>query len=349
MTHESAIAERLRAAAERIPVDKDPGRLAGAGPGPTAAARRTRNGLGRRTLVAGVAVAVGAAAVTVAVGLGVGFGADASDVEVGPPGSAPESVPVPPAPHVASPPAWFGEPRAATAAGGLRSGRWVSTAIGRVSEDFARVSGDSVSEPIVVSAFDGSYRLLDHAETVTVDGVAFRSVRFGDWVALATDGAPTVMAAGQVDERTLATVLDAAEVTGPPGEFSLRLRSRPDGYAEISAPRVLGPDTDTRRTLASESGDTGINEASDWVDPLLAAAATGSELAAVDVHGNTGWLGVSTGGPSGPLPFLVWSPRPGVVFEITTDDTGRPVGDLLDLARATSALDADAWDARYDD
>ncbi|HET6950087.1 MAG TPA: hypothetical protein VFI47_06920 [Acidimicrobiales bacterium] len=43
----------------------------------------------------------------------------------------------------------------------------------------------------------------------------------------------------------------------------------------------------------------------------------------------------------------MWSPRPGVVFEISSRDPQRSDDDLVDLARATSALDPDEWDALY--
>jgi len=337
-SHESAIAERLHEAAERIAVDTDLSHLADLDPTTVVRQGPSR----RRTLIAGVAVAAAAAVVAV------GLATERPTVEVGPTQTtAPADDPAAPAhgPHVASPPAWFGTPRGGVQPGGLRSGRWASMAIGRTSDG-------AVSDPIVVSAFDGTYRPLDDAETVTVDGVSLRSVSFADWQALATDGTPTVMVHGSVDERTLVAVLDAVEVTDRSGELSLRLATRPDGYAEIVAPRVLGPDTATRRSLASETGGvrgTGINDVSDLTDPLLGAAASGSDLTAVDIGGKTGWVGGTTANPVGPLRFLLWSPRPGVVFEITTGDTERTDRDLVDLALATSVLDPDDWDALYGD
>jgi hypothetical protein len=351
MTHyESAITERLHDAAGRIPVDTSPSHLAELVP--TAVARRAPNR--RRTLIAGVAVAASVAAVIVAVGVAT----DPATVEVGPadtagpvdevptpPAPAPDSERPPPAPaaHVAAPPAWFGEPQGAVRDGGFRTGRWATMAIGRVADGV-------VSEPILVSVFDGTYQALDDAEAVTIDGMSLRSARFGSWQVLAIDGTPTVVVSGDVAQRTLAAVLAAVEVVDPTGELSLRLQSIPEGYAEIAAPRVLGPDVALRRTLASESGGvrgTVISEVSDWTDPLLGAAASGSDLTAVDLDGNTGWVGTATGNPVGPLRFLVWSPRPGVVFEISTGDTERTTSDLVDLALATSVLEADDWDALY--
>jgi hypothetical protein len=104
-----------------------------------------------------------------------------------------------------------------------------------------------------------------------------------------------------------------------------------------------------QRVLASEGGDIAICDQSDSTDPLLLAAWGGADLARVDLDGNAGW---TTGGegPSGEsLRSLVWSPRPGVVFEITTDDPDRSTADLVTLALATSPMDADEWDAHYAD
>jgi hypothetical protein len=215
----------------------------------------------------------------------------------------------------------------------------VTTAIGQVS-------ADAIASPIVISVFDGTYGPLGEATTVTIDGAPRRSVRHEGWQALATAGTPTVMASGSVDERTLVAVLDAVEVTDPSGAFGLRLGDLPDGYAEVVSPRVLGPDPSPRRTLAGASGAVGINEVSDWTDARLAAMGS-ADVTAVDLDGETGWTGVATGNPYGPLRFLVWSPRPGVVFEITTDDMGRTEDDLVDLALATSTLAVDEWDRLY--
>ena len=45
---------------------------------------------------------------------------------------------------------------------------------------------------------------------------------------------------------------------------------------------------------------------------------------------------------------MAWSPRPGVVYEVTTDDTERSVDDLVELAQWASTLDAADWDALRD-
>jgi hypothetical protein len=212
-----------------------------------------------------------------------------------------------------------------------------------------RESAGTVTQPIQISVFDGRYLLLDGAETVTIDGTPHRSVRFEGWQALATDGTPTVVVSGIADERTLAAVLDAVEVTDPSGDFSMRLRSRPEGYSDVESPRVLGPDPTMRPVLGGRSPNYGISVVSDWTDPLLAAAGSGADLTAVEVDGGTGWTGLVTGNPHGSLRFLVWSPRPGVVFEITTDAMRRSVADLVDLAHATSAIEVDESERIYGD
>jgi hypothetical protein len=212
-----------------------------------------------------------------------------------------------------------------------------------------RESAGTVTQPIQIPVFDGRYLLLDGAETVTIDGTPHRSVRFEGWQALATDGTPTVVVSGIADERTLAAVLDAVEVTDPSGDFSMRLRSRPEGYSDVESPRVLGPDPTMRPVLGGRSPNYGISVVSDWTDPLLAAAGSGADLTAVEVDGGTGWTGLVTGNPHGSLRFLVWSPRPGVVFEITTDAMRRSVADLVDLAHATSAIEVDESERIYGD
>jgi hypothetical protein len=327
--YETTITDRLRAAAERIPVEPSP---------PTVADRRTATVVSRapsrRLLVAG---AVAATVTAVAVLAAVWPTTDSPTVEVGPPAATSvDGSAIPP------PPGWFGEPQAGVRDEG-RSGRWASTAIGRVSTD-------GVAAPIVASVFDGTYAALDKVPPVTIDGVPLRSVRFGDSLVLATTAAdtPTVVVSGPDDERLLASVLQSVEVVDPGGELSLRLRSRPDGYTEVVAPRALGPTPATRETLASESGDTAIDRPSDVGDPLLAAANSGADLTAVDVGAATGWLGRTRHLSREQLTFLVWSPRPGVVYEVTTDDADRSVDELVELALWASEIDAADWDALHD-
>jgi hypothetical protein len=339
-SHETAIAERLRAAADRIQVDADPARLTDAGPATGVGGRPPAR---RRRVLAGLAVAVSVAAVVAAVRLVPDGGGTAQTDLSNTAATSPVGGVTEPAfaAHIESPPDWFGEPTGGYRNSGYRTGRWVSMAIGRES-------ADRIAEPIVVSVFDGRYLVLDGAETVTIDGTPRRSVRQDDWQALATDGTPTVVVSGSVDEATLAAVLDAAEVTDPSGDFSLRLRDRPDGYSEVVSPRVLGPDPPLRPVLAGGSRYYGINEVSDWTGPLLDAVWSGADVTAIDIDGATGWTGLATANPLGPLRLLVWSPRPGVVFEITTDDMERPEADLVELAEATSAIGFDEWERLYD-
>jgi hypothetical protein len=101
----------------------------------------------------------------------------------------------------------------------------------------------------------------------------------------------TVVVSGITDEGTLHAVLEAVEVGAPSGEFSLRLRRRPDGYDDIVPPRLLGNDAESRRTLAGDSGHVAINEVPKFTEPLLAAGFNGADLTAVDFHGGTSWIG----------------------------------------------------------
>ncbi|HEX6419080.1 MAG TPA: hypothetical protein VFZ77_11310, partial [Acidimicrobiales bacterium] len=185
--------------------------------------------------------------------------------------------------------------------------------------------------------------------SVVIDGPRVRSLRpeGGEgWEALATTDTPTVMVGGSAGGATLRAVLEAVEVVDPSGEFSLRLRSRPDGYTEIAPPQTLGRQTSPGRVLVGGSGHTGIDGITDRADPLLAAAFSGADLTATDVAGGTGWLG-RTSSPQGPVRFLVWSSGPGVVFEATTDDPDVAERDLVDLALATTAMGIDDWDDTY--
>jgi hypothetical protein len=345
-SHETAIAQRLSDAAGRIRVDTG-ALLQSIGAGDTRVTRGSRPWRGM--LIAGVAAAAFAGAVVIVIGAGQRSGPDtmtASSTAVCPMApSDPSACSQSPVAHVASPPDWFGTPRSGVRDGAQRTGRWVSMAIGRVPGD-----AGTITEPIRVAVFDGTYTLLDDAEVVTLDGVTLRSVRIGGWQVLATTGTPTVLAEGSVDIDRLKAVLDAVDVGDPAEGLSLRLGSLPGGYAEIVTPRSLGVDARYHRTLASEHGTVGISETSDWTDPLLSAAGAGVDLTAVDLgDGTTGWSGLATDNPDGPIRFLVWSPRPGVVFGIDSYDTHRSDDDLAALARATTAIDPAQWDATYDD
>jgi hypothetical protein len=354
-SHETAIADRLHEAAGRIPVDTS-GLSALTLDRPRAAPRRSRR---RRAVLVGVGAAVASAAALAVV---VGTRPTTEKVTAATTSEPSEPEPAYRTPdacltsqgatqpscspslvaHVASPPAWFGVPQGGFMETGHRAGRWTSMAIGRVSAD-----ANAISQPIVVSVFDGTYTPLDDAEPVTIDGVPFRLAKIGSWHVLATDGTPTVMVEGAADEATLKAVLDAAEVNDVSGELALQLQSYPDGFTEVVSPRVLGTDYQFHRSLGSETADDGIHEVSDMTDPLLAAARTGADLTSVDIGGTTGWVGGTDERPEGPLRFLIWSPRSGVVFEIVTLDMQRSYDDLVDLALATSTMEPRDWDMRY--
>jgi hypothetical protein len=360
-SHEAAIIERLRDAADRIPVDT--GALESIGVGGTRITHghrlRPRPRPRRKALIAGVAAAaLATAAATVAVvGLRSDHESDADTVTATPAAGCPAAPSDPSAcstslvAHVASPPDWFGTPRSGIRDGAMRTGRWTSMAIGRGP------SHDGIIDaPIRISVFDGTYRVLDDAEDVAIDGVPLRSVRAAGWQALATTGTPTVVVEGRVDVERLKAVLDAVDIGvhegDPADELSLRLTSLPEGYAEIVAPRSLGSDASYHRTLADEHGKVGIAEMSDWTDPLLVATGSGDALRSVDLgNGTTGWARVAADGSglSAAVRFLTWSPQPGVVFEIDTYDPDRSDDDLAALARATTAMAPDQWDATYGD
>jgi hypothetical protein len=355
-SHETAIAVLLRAAAQRIPVDTTGLEAVGAGPTRVAPAPTRRSGPRRKVLIGGVAAAALASAAAIAVVAGPRSGSDT--VTVTPAAGCPMAPHDPaacsssPVPHLAPPPDWFGTPRSAVRDGAQRTGQWVSMAIGQRPDD------ETITAPIRISVFEGTYAHLDDAEPVTVDGVQLRSTLIGDWRVLATMGTPTVVAEGEVGTDTLAAVLDAVETADsiaadPASGLSLRAERLPQGYVEIVAPRTLGPDAEYHRTLAGEHGDVGITEISDMTDPLLAATGAGVDLHAVDLgDGTIGWSGVAataSADAGGPVRFLIWAPRPGVVFEIDTYDTVRPDDDLAALARATTAIDPASWDATYDD
>jgi len=90
-----------------------------------------------------------------------------------------------------------------------------------------------------------------------------------------------------------------------------------------------------------------INEVSDWVDPLLYAAGTATDITRRTVGDTTAWSGTTS--ERTPLTVLAWSPQPGVVLEVTTIDNDRPLDDLVALAEATSAIPLADWETKYTD
>ncbi len=116
-SHETAIAGRLRAAADRIDVDSDASRVTESGPSTDVGQPPFR----RRRVLAGLAIAASVAAAVIAVR----SVPDDGTVRTGPPdvtAPAPGGGPTEPsyAAHVASPPDWFGEPRGGDSDGGHR-------------------------------------------------------------------------------------------------------------------------------------------------------------------------------------------------------------------------------------
>ena len=189
--------------------------------------------------------------------------------------------------------------------GGYRTGRWVSMAIGREVRRHDRPAHPDLGLRRALPAAGRGGDRDDRRRRPR------RSVRFEGWQALATDGTPTVVVSGSADERTLAAVLDAVEVTDPSGDFSLRLRSRPEGYSDVVSPgcwariRRCGP------SLGGRSPNYGINVVSEWTDPLLGAVGSGADLTAVDVDGGTGWTGLRRATPTDRCGSSCGRPAPG--------------------------------------
>lgn len=48
-----------------------------------------------------------------------------------------------------------------------------------------------------------------------------------------------------------------------------------------------------------------------------------------------------------PLTDLLWSPRPGVVLEITATDDGRSISDLIALTNETTTPPVTKWEISY--
>jgi hypothetical protein len=272
--------------------------------------------------------------------LGNRTGPSSTTGDVAPPVGIPEGAPSPGsvAPFLETPPVWFGEPVAAARPAADRTGRWVSAAIG------VEASDGLVSSPVTVAVTDGTLRGLEDAEEVVIDGRTLRSLQIGGWQTLATVGEPAIVISGVVDTALLSDVLNATTVVATSGGDSLAISHLPAGYVERVAPQLQAEDIPHRRTLTNTAGDISINEISDWVDPELAAASSGADYAPVEVNGEQGWTGHTESNPYGPLTFLVWSPQPGVVFEVVTTNDERSTEHLVELATATSAISANEWD-----
>lgn len=261
----------------------------------------------------------------------------------GEPAGVPEGAPVPgaTAPIVESPPDWFGEPRAGRRPAADRIGHWVSTAIGQ--DDGSGI----VLSPIWIGATTGSLRDMNTADTIVVGTETFRVLDFGTgWRALATTGEPSVVAAGVVDTALLVEVLNATHVEFTGSEITaLSLDQLPEQYIQLLRPQEHAPDVADRRTLTNATGDIALNETSDWVEPKLAAAASGATFEAISVGDTIGWTGHTDLNPYGPVTFLMWSPEPGVVLEIGSTNADRSIEDLVELALTVDLLPSEIWDA----
>jgi hypothetical protein len=342
MNDHTATIERLRNAAERIEVVPDLDRVTEPSPQLRASPKNTTP-RSHRGLLAAACVALIFAG-------GVGILASQQDPEGTPtaegesswesPTPIPDRAPAPDsrAPAVASVPEWLGDLGPAFREGNARSGRWVSTALA------VPVDG-GYDNPIQVSVFDGEYNGRSDAEPIEIDGQTFETVQVGAWQQLMTTTTPTLVVNGAVPLDRLTEVMSAARITTNGEDISVVLDSIPDGYQVIVAPQVLGDDTRLRRTLASQTAELAINEVSDWVDPLLYASGTGTDIERLAVNGAPAWAGRSN--ERFPLTFLVWSPEPGILLEITTTDDNRPSSDLVALAERTESVPIDAWNERY--
>ncbi|MEM7342148.1 MAG: hypothetical protein AAF467_26135 [Actinomycetota bacterium] len=298
----------------------------------------------------GVAVAVVAGVIMAGVALGVRPSTDvvetAGTVSPTPAAEVPVGAPAPGtvAPFVGTPPAWFGEPRAAERAAGHHTGNWVSTAIG--IDD----GQGGYRSPIRIGVTDGSLRDLDATVPSTIDGRTVRLLDYGtDWQAVATTGSPTVVVGGAVELELLLDVLDATEVfDGADTGLTVELTTPPDRYTTIVEPQRHALDSPNRRALAGAGGDIVINEVSEWVRADLAAATSGADIRPIAVGDVIGYVGTADASTVGPVTFLVWSPEPGVVLEIDTTNPSLQAEDLAALAVAVQLLPVDEWDLALD-
>lgn len=75
-----------------------------------------------------------------------------------------------------------------------------------------------------------------------------------------------------------------------------------------------------------------------WSGPWSPASAA--------VDGTEAFTGVTRSGTTGEaLRFLMFSPRPGVVIDITTTDADRTIGDLVELARGVEVVPVERWES----
>lgn len=342
MTDHTATIDRLRNTAERIEVTPDLDSITDPTPQLQASPAHTTPRSHRGILAAACVALIAAGGVGILASQQDSGGAPTAEGESSwrPPTPIPDRAPAPDsrAPAIASAPDWLDDLGPAFRDGNGRSGRWVSTALA------VPVDG-GYDDPIQVSVFDGAHNGRSDAETIEVDGQTFETVQVGAWRQLMTTTTPTIVVGGAIPLDRLTEVMSAARITTNGEDISVVLDSIPPGYQVIVAPQVLGNDTKLRRTLASQTAELAINEVSDWVDPLLYASGTGTDIERVDVNGSPAWTGMTN--ERFPLAFLVWSPEPGILLEITTTDENRSITDLVALAEQTEAVSVDTWNERY--
>jgi len=303
-----------------------------------------------RTSLAAVAVVLVALATAGGLALALRPPTDAVDTAAtdapSPPAEVPAGAPPPGsiAPFVEAPPTWFGDPVAGERTAGHHRGNWVSTAIG--IDD----GQGGFQSPIRIGVTDGSLRDLDTAAPTTINGRSLRLLSYGtDWNAVATIDEPTTVVSGAVELDLLVEVLEATRLHETGAGFTVELTTTPDSYTTIVEPQTQAIDPPSRRTFAGATGDIVVNEVSEWVRADLAAAATGADFRPIAIGELTGYTGTAEANPVGPLTFLIWSPRPGVVLEIDTTDTSLQTQQLAELAANTELLPVDQWDRNLED
>lgn len=253
----------------------------------------------------------------------------------------------PVAPWSDDPPAWVGELGTAWA-DRHRDGTWVTGAIAKVGDD------GSIDSPIRISVFDGWERALDEATETEIDGRPVLEYVERAWRVLATpepaDGpAGRVMVSGPAD-APLAEVLREVEiVAGGAAPATYHLGALPDGYEEVVAPLLQADLGRKRPAIHGADGHVVVYDLSEWVDPTLVSFSGGSEPAQVEIDGISGWTYEfePTDWPA-ELRVLVWSPEPGVVFEVVSDDPDHTVEMLAELAATVTVQPLDEWQQLHD-
>ena len=133
----------------------------------------------------------------------------------------------------------------------------------------------------------------------------------------------------------------AVDPTTPAGSgvpFGLRFGALPAGYEVVAGPEVIPPEgVSVSLGLGNEPDpDFGVIEVTPWSQLFALAAA--SDLEAVDVNGNEGWLQRGNGN------WVAWSTDDGTHVMVGATDT---VQQSLDLASQVTFVDEATWRARY--